>query len=504
MLEPDWKFNYEGYHVLFHIHESFGMDMVSRLWTEWRPEEFPLQTLRRITGLSQRAFNDSLFRYARKAVTWDYPTNEWGRYLRASRSERLRAPWGRIFAQRTFDVLHALDTSTGRYFTPAHLAPQDYGYNVVRLYPDDRGRPVRWTFIGHSEVNDHAGWRCGYVTVSSGGDVVRYGDVQDLQRYDQEVTLGPDEEALYLVVMGAPADTMHAVRDVHTTWNGNPKRFHYPWEIRLTNARPEGHQDPALVRPWLRSGEGAPHPNGGGWVSVASTVEPSVYVGPRAIVAGRSTITGRARIDGCAYVEDARIGDDAMVMENAFVIGGTMTDRAIVRGQCIATNNTISGNAVLGGASIVLNYDLSGSVRIDGDLVVYNEDGSCDRGEYHVLTQYYRNDLLPCDGRDSTHPQNVSVNRPLRFDVVSVTESTGTRPFVWPNPVVGTTFAIDPGDAGCATYQVIDPLGRVIDGGSMSSTSSTHVSAARLVPGAYSVVVTWTSGQRVTVPIIRQ
>ncbi|MBU3699589.1 MAG: hypothetical protein FGM33_06190 [Candidatus Kapabacteria bacterium] len=466
MLEPDWKFNYEGYHFLLYVHSTLGLDMVSRLWTEWRPLEYPLQTLRRLNGMSQADFNDYMFDYARRAASWNYPKNNWGQYLRESRRLRMSADWGRIWAQRTFDVLRAIDTAARRFYSAPYNAPQDYGYNVVPLYPDDASKPVVVDFIGHTEVNDHAGWRYGFVTEKADGTPGRFGQMYRDDRRRIELTLNADEKRLFLVVLGAPVDSMHADPEVHNTWNGNPKRFHYPYEIRLANAMPEGFQDPKMLRPQLRSAPGTYHPNGGGWVDNRSKVDASVWVGPHAMVLGTSVVTGMARIDGCAVVENATIGGFAQVLDNAMVRGGTMVDSPIVRDQCLAENNTLTGRAVLGGCSIVQNYKLGGNVVIDGDLVVYNDQGECNTGEYHVLTQYYRNELLPCGQRDAKHPENVSVNRPIRFDLVSVEadRSVASGIDVSPHPSVGDALHVrlPEGGEGGMLIELVDLFGRTI------------------------------------------
>ncbi len=466
MLEPDWKFNYEGYHFLLYVHSTLGLDMVSRLWTEWRPLEYPLQTLRRLNSMTQSDFNDYMFDYARRAASWDYPKNDWGRYLRESRRVRMSADWGRIWAQRTFDVLRPIDTASRRFYSAPYSAPQDYGYNVVPLYPDDPAKPVVVDFTGHAEVNDHAGWRYGFVTEKADGTLGRRGEIFRDNSKRIEFSMTPDEARLFLVVLGAPVDSMHADPEVHNTWNGNPKRFHYPYEIRLTNAMPEGFQRPELVRPYLRTAQGKPHSNGGGWVDNRSRVDASVYVGPRAMVLGASTLTGSVRIDGCAFVENATIGGSAQVLDNAVVRGGVMRDSAIVRDLCLAENNTLSGRALLGGCAIVQNYKLGGTVIIDGDLVVYNEQGECNTGEYHVLTQYYRNELLPCGERDAKHPENFSVNRPLRFDPVGVDDEiiVGTGMTVYPNPVASNEVVIGlpEGTPSDCHIEIVDVLGRTM------------------------------------------
>lgn len=446
MLEPDWKFNYEGYHFLLHIHQELGMDVVSRLWSEWKPAEVPLQTLRRIMQLEndQMAFNDFMMRYAIRGATWDYDTLDWGRHLRRSRAERLQAPWGRQFAQRTFDVLRRLSDSSNVFYTPDYLAPQDYGYNLVRLYARDSTQPIAIRFHGHTEVNDHAGWRYAVIQVDANGRVLWQSAIESAQRGTMLVEPRLNVAQTMLIVMGAPVDSMQANAE-QTTWNGNPKRYHYPWHVALENAMPEGHHDNRLFRASMRSSNGAWHANGGGWVDASSSVEPTVYVGPHANVLGNSVVQGNVRIIDQSVVLDARASDSVVISGNAFVIGGSYANAAVVTDNCFAVNNTVSGNALLAGASMVSNYSLSGNVRVFGDLVVYNEDGACDNGEYHVLTQYFRNDTLPCDGRDSMHPQNVNVNRPINLQLVSVGNASAPSITHWqayPVPSFGGPISV--------------------------------------------------------------
>jgi hypothetical protein len=356
-------------------------------------------------------------------------------------------------------------------------------------------------FIGHTEVNDHAGWRYGFVTERADGTENRRETLHADPRKTIDITMTQDDAKLYLVVLGAPTDSMHANPALNNTWNGNPKRYHYPYEVRLTNAVPEGYQDPELVRPQLRRAAGRRHANGGGWVDDRSKVDASVYVGPRAIVAGASTITGNARIDGHAYVQDATISGNARVTDNAFVLGGTLTDSAVIKDQCFAQNNTIKGKALLGGCSQVYNYKLGGTVRIFGDLVVYNETGECNSGEYHVLTQYYRNELLPCDNRDSTHPENVSVNRPLVFETVSVNEQdlphTGNIT-VAPQPAVDGTVTVQLGAelTDVKYISLVDVQGSTVLLVPVQTSSAAQftLDVSGLARGRYAVLATTSNG----------
>ncbi|MFN6113706.1 MAG: T9SS type A sorting domain-containing protein, partial [Bacteroidota bacterium] len=222
--------------------------------------------------------------------------------------------------------------------------------------------------------------------------------------------------------------------------------------------------------------------------------------GPRAHVLFASTLTGSARSDGCALVATATIAGIARVLDNAVVRGGVMRDSAIVRDQSLAENNTLSGSALLGGCSIVQNYKLGGSVIIDGDLVVYNDQGECNTGEYHVLTQYYRNELLPCGERDAKHPENISVNRPMRFDLVSVdgNDHAGENLDVFPNPATGDEISVRlpstlPPDV---SIEIVDVLGRSLIRSDTDKplSQSITVNVRALPRGWFSVRLTSRSG----------
>jgi hypothetical protein len=93
----------------------------------------------------------------------------------------------------------------------------------------------------------------------------------------------------------------------------------------------------------LENLDGAPHPNGGGWVSAQAEVAPTAYVGPNCYVMGR-----------------AKILDNAQLIESAAVIGD---------GTVIKDNAKISGKA-----------------QIIGDVVVEGFSRIYDAGELHRIT----------------------------------------------------------------------------------------------------------------------
>ncbi len=405
----DWKNTYENYPLLMAIMEADGIDIINRLWRESLSEEYPLETYKRLSGITQDEFNNKLFEYARRMATYDFTYNNIGTYFRQYRKNDLM--YWLPSVQATYTILRQDILVPTRYSVPMELAPEEYAYNIIPIHPDNDSCAVLMKFKGHLEVNDHAGWRYGFVAAYPDGTISRYSDTYDQAEMELGFELNPDEAFMYLVVMGAPTDDI-TTNPTNDTWKGYPKHFRYPYELTISGGFPEGFQDADLFRNQLK-GIGSPHSNGGGWVENSASVSTSVYVGPHAMVLGNSTLTGNARIDNTALVKDANISGNAYVFENAFMLGGTMTDDAIVRGQAFSENNILWDNASIVMRAKVSNYKLHGNIEVGGDVIVYNNSGDCDNGVYYRMTNYYEDNLLECDDRTASHPDNLDVNNPI-------------------------------------------------------------------------------------------
>ncbi len=402
----DWKNTYENYELLLAIMESEGIDMVNRLWRESFSGEYPLQTYKRLAGYNQTQFNDSLFQYARRMATFDFTYNNIGQYFRQYRNADLSNYLYSI--QACYSILKKVPGSTQRYEIPIELAPEEFAYNVIPLYPETDSCAVILKFKGHTEANVHAGWRYGFVAAHPDGTISRYSPTYSENTREINFDLQGDETKLFLVVMGAPFDQI-TTNNTNDTWHGYPKHFRYPYELNISGAVPEGFQAAANFRAQLKSG-GHLHSNGGGWVQNSATVASTVYVGPAAMILGNSNIGGQVRIENTSLVKNAVLSGQVRILNNAFVNGGTYSGNAVVQGQGFAENVTMSNNALIGMRAKVTNYTLSGTVEVGGDVIVYNENGSCNNGVYYRLTNYYDNKLLECDGRTANHPVNKDVN----------------------------------------------------------------------------------------------
>lgn len=501
----DWKNTYENYQLLMALAISEGPEMVSRLWRESDSFEYPLQTYKRINGYSQARFNDSLYLYARRMACYDFDLYKLGVNFRNARRNDLMYSLQSIHA--TYNILRRIPGSTDRYEMPIEQAPEEFAYNIIPLHlnPDSCAAIVK--FKGHTEANAHAGWRYGFVAAHPDGTVSRYSPTYHENEAEIHFALEGDENALYLVVMGAPFDQI-TTTDTNNTWFGYPKHFRFPYELSIKGALPEGFQTPENFRAQLKN-DGHVHVNGGGWVQNSANVAASVYVGPHAIVLGNSQISGNVRINHTAIVRDATISGNVQILDNAVVTGGNYAENAIVRGHAYVENVQMKGHALIGMRAVVINYKLSGTVEVGGDVIVYNDQGDCDNGVHYRLTNYYDNKFLECDGRTAEHPDNKDVNNTYNLFTESQmkgkcncanlpdcnTVSSTHMPLainqlsIYPNPALETFQVILPENAEIvfpARVQLADLSGRIVRTQVMAQAQEA-LDLSRLEDGVYTV-----------------
>lgn len=404
----DWKNTYENYQLLMAILEEDGIEMVNRLWKESYSNEYPLQTYKRLLNLDQSKFNEKMYKYVRRMATYDFTYNNFGSYFRQYRNDDLQYPNGS--AQSLFTILKQVEPN--RYQVPIELAPEEYAYSIIPIYPHPDSCAVFIKFKGHTELNTHSGWRYGFVAELPNGTVSRYSPIYAENTAEISFSLTGNESKMYFVIMGAPLDAIQT-NATNDTWHGYPKHFRYPYELTIHGGSPEGYQQASNFRPQFKS-NGHMHSNGGGWVENTANVSSTVYVSPTAIVRGNSEILGNVRIENTAIVIDSRISGNVQISNNAFVINCNVRDNAMIKGQAYVENDSIWDNAIVTDRAKVSNYKLHGSIKVGGDALVYNESGDCDNGVYYRMTNYYENNLLECDGRTDAHPDNLDVNSPMQ------------------------------------------------------------------------------------------
>ncbi|MCP3140202.1 DUF6055 domain-containing protein [Pyxidicoccus xibeiensis] len=323
---------------------------VNEIWTS-SPSNDPFSQIMKTRGWNISQLNDFFGEWAMHNVTWDYkdpPPTSGG-----NQGPTYRARYGSITSKTRperrlrltqLEPLDAAYATNRRFVTPAGWAPQRWGYNIVRLYPEAGATSVTVTFRGVTQAGADSDWRWGLVATDSAITTPRYSPLQRGADGALDFCITPGE-SLFLVVVGTPSVQKQIV------WDQAYNTLHrYPWMVQLTNAWPEG----------FRTGtqDACPtgtqrHPNGGG--CVISGVPSSVYVGPYAQVLG-GTVSGSARID-----------DHAVVLSGN-VSGGTVT------GLSVLTNGfSVSGSARVAATFYPLGFyegqqSVSGTAQLIGDL----------------------------------------------------------------------------------------------------------------------------------------
>ncbi|MEZ6195854.1 MAG: DUF6055 domain-containing protein [Planctomycetota bacterium] len=367
------------------IEDELGIQTVNDLWRmSIAGSEHPMTTLKRITGMTQAQLGDLVGRYARKNVNFDYGN---GAEMRHTVQNEL----DRHLIARRFTNLVPMHGQEGAFKVPYYMAPQDYGYNIVRLEAEPGARSIHLTFHGKKNAPaGGAGYRFSFVAVSAG--VARYGALHSAaggQEVDVDFSFRPGEE-LYLVVAAAPA-----VHHDYVWEPGWPKIYRYPWEIRLAGARPVVDNHAGI--------SGASHANGGGFVASTASVAPTVFVGPHAQVLGNANVTGNVRIE-----------DEATVSHSASLSGNV-----ILRDAAFTAWSTLSGNAILEESAYAFGT-MGGTYSGGGDT---EGDGGCVAGIYRQVA-HPNNGRSPCDGL-TNHPADVDVNPAFPEHVFSPRPTSG-------------------------------------------------------------------------------
>ncbi|WP_055092750.1 DUF6055 domain-containing protein [Flavobacterium aquidurense] len=403
------RHHYTNFHLMYYVQEKEGFDFTRRMWAESKNQEHPLETIKRLKGFTQEQLNDYLWGYAQRQPAFDYPI-QWNSQINATSNfgKTIRNTHTLIknnmprYTSRQYTLLTKVEGTTDQYYTNNDWAPQDYGMNIIPLYPTCAGtqKKVSIKFKGHTEVNPtQAGWRYGFVTTKADGTVSRYSPMYNTDgeaSFDLNTTT---ESGIFLVVFSAPK--------VHVNYNmdvGYPKQRRYPYELKIANANPEGFQPAADFRKFLKT-NGRIHSNGGGWVSNSASVAASVYVGPYAIVR-RGTISGNARIDGYAMVDGGTISGSAIVRDNACVYNATLSSNAIVEGNAWMEGGSVANTANIKGNAMLFAGNFGGSVVVGGDA----EIGSCSTAGVYLQFPYWRNGRAECDGKGANDVSNIDIN----------------------------------------------------------------------------------------------
>jgi len=401
---------YQNLYFLDYVADTYGIDTTNLIWRKADPEvSHPLTSLRdSVLRYTQSDLNDDFGYYAQRNVTWDY-TN--GPLIRSA----IKATDDK-FIGRKYTYVDTLHDGSEAFVVPNYMAPSDYAYNIIPLYPVDDATTIEVDFTGYeNEPAGGAGNRYGFVAVDETGEP-RYSEIYSEDAGTTSFSINPTDSAIFMVVTGAP-ETHH-----NYGWEtGFPQEYRYPYSFEIDGALPAGHKEGYNCQRDIVDGE--EHSNGGGWVAFTASVEESAYVGPNAQVLGDATVMGNARIEGHAIVEGSasvsgdavvkdnaivgttsQISDNAVVSKSARVYDTSLSDNTIATGYALLYNSSLSNDAKAKDLAWLNNVNLSGTAIVGGNAEGYD---NCSSGMYLTITGFGLRD--GCDGRIN-HPLNEDVN----------------------------------------------------------------------------------------------
>lgn len=401
-----------------HLKEEFGggnkgAHEVNRIWMEsirdgedGRMEQTPFTAMMKVYGWSLDSLNQQFGKFAMKNATLEYTPakkalykKSWGDYEFATRRES--SGWGDNYRRHPrVTMLNKMECAAGeecadRYISPSYWAPQRWGYNLVRIYPEKagkvtvkfrgivqdkptvngytcfgdntdyyKGKTYRWCNYAPDALPDPAsGWTVGLVAEGSDG-TPRYSEMKHGTGFNLEIETKDNDKALWLAVTATPTEMQTILWDQFYY-----SIYRYPYMIEVENGAPEGYNKD-FWKPANASGY-KQHSNGGGLVSSKAKVDASVYVGPDAVVNG-GTISGNARIEDFAVINGGTISGNATVRGRALVTAGTISDDAVLEEDAWLVSGTISGHAKVGAISIIVNTTVTDYAQVYGVMWAVN------------------------------------------------------------------------------------------------------------------------------------
>lgn len=357
---------YCNWQFMEYLKDRYCYAAVNAIWTAPTASNDPFTNIMSTRGWTVSQLNDFFAEWAMHNITWDYvdPTPEatagmnLGTVFRGSYGlpTDTSKPERRLRLAR----LDQVDAANRRYAVHPLQAPQRWGYNVVRLFPDAGAASVTVTFRGVLQgTAAHTDFRWGLVATDAAVTKPRYGRIQ--AGTDGTLTFCVNQgESLWLVVMATPS----AQQQIY--WDQlYPSVVRYPYMIQVANAQPDGYQA-GVPNP---SSTGTRWSNGGGWVASAASVAAGAYVGPMAAVLS-GIVGASAKIDGHAVVVGGTIG------------AGTVTGLTIVGSGMTINGGTVNVSWPYAPGWFERPQSISGTAQLMGDIEYRGANQTETRGSY--------------------------------------------------------------------------------------------------------------------------
>ena len=422
---------YCNWQFLEHLKEEFGggnkgAHEVNRIWMEsirdgedGRMEQTPFSAMMMVYGWSLEQLNEQFGKFAMKNATLEYAPAKKSLYKKSygdyEFKTRRDASWGDNYRRHTRVTMlnkmkcESSENSDGnvvaencadRYISPSYWAPQRWGYNLVRIYPDSagkvtvkfrgivqekptvngytcfgdntdyyKGKTYKWCNYAPDKLPDPASaWTVGLVAEGADG-TPRYSEMKHGSGFNLEIETKANDKALWLAVTATPTEMQTILWDQFYY-----SIYRYPYMIEVVNGAPEGYTKdfwkPAGFNGTNASGY-SQHSNGGGWVSNKAKVAATAYVGPDSVVNG-GTVSGNARIEDFAVVNGGTISGNAVVRGRALVTAGSIGDDAVLEDDAWLVSGTISGEAKVGALSLIVNSTVTDNAQVYGVMWAVN------------------------------------------------------------------------------------------------------------------------------------
>ncbi len=408
---------YCNWQFLEHLKEEFGgghkgAHEVNRIWMEsirdgedGRMEQTPFTAMMMVYGWTLDSLNQQFGKFAMKNATLEYAPAKKALYKKSygdyEFKTRRDASWGDNYRRHPrVTMLNKMECAAGekcadRYISPSYWAPQRWGYNLVRIYPDSagkvtvkfrgivqskptvngykcfgdntdyyKGKTYNWCNYAPDKLPDPAsGWTVGLVAEGADG-TPRYSEMKHGTGFNLEIETKASDKALWLAVTATPTEMQTILWDQFYY-----SIYRYPYMIEVVNGAPEGYNKdfwkPANASSYSK------HANGGGLVSSKANVAATAYVGPDAVVNG-GTVSGKARIENFAVVDGGTISGNAVVRGRALVTAGTIGDDAVLEEDAWLVSGSITGNAKVGALSIIVNTTVTDNAQVYGVMWAVN------------------------------------------------------------------------------------------------------------------------------------
>jgi hypothetical protein len=211
---------YGDWMLLNKIRDTYGLNQIHRLWYEARHGEHPIQAIKRLYGLDHTRFAELIGDYARRNVVYDYADGA------AIRSDVWRN--GVSYTPRYTVSLETVNQANGDYRIPAARAPQQYGYNLIRLNPTQAGGQVTVRLTGNVNASLGSDWRFSLVAVRS-NFAVRYSPQFGLNQ-TATFSLQTGESFMMLAVAATPS--------VHINYPEGARIDTFPYQLNIRGATP--------------------------------------------------------------------------------------------------------------------------------------------------------------------------------------------------------------------------------------------------------------------------